>query len=328
MRFFALPAVVVMVVALAAGCGDDGGTGAPSEGDTPGAAGVSRNSAPATLRPPTQLSLPVKVAVTMPLFQPWAQIVGKENVQVISLIPAGADPHTYQFTDADLQQMKGVKFFFLNGLGLDTRLQDAIEANRDEDAHVIPFAPNIRSPQGGDKTAEEAGDNAHLWLDPSLATVYPEIIADELNIYDGVNQDFYTHNFTAYRDQVTALTAELTATLAGIPQERRKLITYHDAFPHFARKFGFQVTGFAVPAPGGQPAQAEIDRLAQLVRDNHIPAVFAEHGYDADVINQVASRSGAAVCTLYSDILDSAVGSYEDLMHANARELVRCLGGP
>jgi ABC-type Zn uptake system ZnuABC Zn-binding protein ZnuA len=281
-------------------------------------------AAPIPQRSPTELQLPIKVAVTLPLFVEFAQLAGPGNAEVISLIPAGLDPHTYEFTAADIERMEGIDLFFFNGLGLDSRLQGAIEANRDETAYVIPFAPNIKSPQGNNLTAEQAGDNSHLWLDPSLAYVYTEIVADEFIIYDGIRRDFYTTSWTAFRDRMLAFQAELTGELETIPAERRRLVTLHDSFAHFARRFDFTVAGHASDAPA-QINETDIQRLAQLVRDQLVPAVFTEFGYDSSGMEEVARRAGVPLCTLYSDILVGDVSTYEEMMRANVRELVRCL---
>jgi ABC-type Zn uptake system ZnuABC Zn-binding protein ZnuA len=272
------------------------------------------------------MELPIRIAVTLPLFEEFARVAGAENVEVFSLIPPGVDPHSYELTQQDIERMKGVDFFFLNGAGLDARMQDVIEANMDEDAHVIPFAPNILSPTVSGQTAEVAGDNPHLWLDPGLAYVYVEIVADELIIYDGINEDLYDANFTAFKDRMFALQNELYAILLPVPPERRRIVSYHDAFSHFARKFDLEVAGYAVDAPGDSVAPDAISRLAATVREDGIPAVFAESGYDTAPIDQLAAETGAQVCSLYSDLPDTTL-TYEAMMRANIETVARCLGG-
>jgi ABC-type Zn uptake system ZnuABC Zn-binding protein ZnuA len=269
------------------------------------------------------MEFPIRIAVTLPIFEEFARVAGGPNVEVISLIPAGADPHTYEFTDGDIQRMKGVDFFYLNGAGLDSRLQGVIEANRDEESHVIPFAPNVLSPQGDGRTAEEAGDNPHLWLDPSLAYVYVEIVADELIIYDGIHQDVYDAEFTEFKHGMLDFQDEIYVQLQAVPFERRNLITLHNSFDHFARKFDLGVAGYAGEMPA-DPSGDAVDRLVALVHDQSIPAVFTEYGYDNGVMSQVAAAAGVPMCTLYSDIVDGAL-TYEQMMRANADEIVRCL---
>jgi ABC-type Zn uptake system ZnuABC Zn-binding protein ZnuA len=313
--------LVAFTAIVAVACGGDGTleeTARTTQTVSPSALGIPDRS-------PTALELPISVAVTLSIFEDFARAGGLENVEVISLIPASADPHNYAFAGADIERMEGIDFFFFNSLGLDTRLQEAIEARRDKRAKVIPFAPNILSPGGGGLTAEQAGDNAHLWLDPSLAYVYTEIVADEFIIYDGIHEDFYTRAFELYRQRLLDLQAELEVTLEAIPPGRRKIVTFHDSFTHFSRRFGFAEVGFLVSDPSLDVVDSDVQRLASLVAEQSVPAVFAEFGYDAESMRQVANRATVPLCTLYTDIADVGM-DYEELMRANAAELVRCLG--
>jgi zinc/manganese transport system substrate-binding protein/zinc transport system substrate-binding protein len=283
-------------------------------------------------RSPTELELPIRLGVTLPLFEDFARAAGGENVEVVSLIPLTAEPHEFDGAGELSRDISGIDFFFVNGLGLDDRLASAIEAGRDEQAFVVPFAANIQSPRGSelgnvDLTAEAARDNPHLWLDPNLAYVYVEIIADEFVIYDGVRKAFYDDNFARFRDGLVALRDELSAEIDKIPQARRKLITYHNSFEHFARRFEMEVAGFAIDSPGAQPDAAAINGLVAKVQAEGIPAVFAEHGHERGAIDEIASRAGVPVCTLYSDVLPDGVDAYDEMMRANVAEMVRCLGG-
>jgi ABC-type Zn uptake system ZnuABC Zn-binding protein ZnuA len=283
-------------------------------------------------REPTELELPIRVAVTLPIFEDFVRIAGKENVEVFSLVPPGSDPHLYEETPGDINRVNEAQFFFYNRLGLDTALAEALEDEIGDEPYVVPFAPNVRSPRGDELgnseiTAEEAGDNPHLWLDPMLAYVYAEIVADEFVIYDGVRETFYNDNFAAFRDEMVGLRDEITAEIEKIPAANRRLVTYHDSFAHFARRFGLEVAGFAVPEPGAPADPAAVDSLVGAVQAQSIPAVFAEHGYDRAAIDAIASRAGVPVCTLYSDILPEGVDTYVEMMRRNVAEIVRCLGG-
>lgn len=316
-----LALVAVVVLSVAAGCGgDDDASSTP----TPGSSRATPDSLDGA---PTQLELPISVAVSLPLFEDFVREVGLENVEVFSLVPAGADPHTYRLTEADIARLAGVDFFFVNGAGLDTAIAEAIEENRDEEAYVIPFAPNIRSPQGNGLYAEEAGDNAHLWLDPDLADVYPETIADTFVIYDGINESFYNGNWQIMQDEFMDFLAEALGRIAAIPEANRKLFTYHDSVPHLARALGLSVAGFAIPNPGVELSAEQLSTSAVAVAESGVPAIFAEHGYDATAIEQIAGEAGVQVCTLYTDIMPEGVSTYLETMRANVDELVRCLAG-
>jgi ABC-type Zn uptake system ZnuABC Zn-binding protein ZnuA len=119
--------------------------GITHDGEPPRAASLpAQDSVRLPARPPTEHELPIRIAVTLPIFEEFTRVGGGDNVDVISLIPPDADPHSYTLTDTEA--LKGIDFFFLNGLGLDSRFRDVIESNRDEVSYVIPFAPNTLSP--------------------------------------------------------------------------------------------------------------------------------------------------------------------------------------
>lgn len=314
--------VFLCLTALSACGGGDSSEEAPSA--------TAGQTIPA--REPTELALPIRVLVTLPLFEDFVRAAGKENVEVISVVSSGESPHDYEPPADSELGLSRPRFFFYNGLGLDSRVVDAVEKSVDDETFVVPFAPNIRSPRGTelgnpDLTAEQAEDNPHLWLDPVLAYLYVEVVADEFTIYDGVRQGFYNDNFAAYRDEMVLLRDELSSELEKIPAARRKLVTYHNSFEHFARRFGLEASGFAVAQPGAAPDDAAIAALVGKIQAEGIPAVFAENGYDRSIMEDIASRAGVDVCTLSSDILPAGVDTYAEMMRRNVAEIVRCLGG-
>lgn len=271
----------------------------------------------------TQLDLPVTVAVTLPLFEEFVREAAGAAAEVVSIVPDGVDVTAYSITAEDVERFSGIAFFYVNGLGLDDHLAEQIELNRDERAFVIPFSPNIRSPEVSGETAEAAGDEPHLWLDPILASVYVEIVADEFIIYDAVNRSLYDEAFGRFRKRMLELTQEVLETLSVIPLERRKIVSDTDHFTHFARRFELELLTITDAQDGDR--DAVVQELAAIVRDEAAPAVFARRGYDMTLMEAVAQETGVPLCYLYTDILDADVSGYEDMIRANAVELVTCL---
>lgn len=314
--------VAIFVSFAVIGCGN--GDQIPSPATTSPTAGETGTP---TQRTVTSLDFPVRIAVTLPIFEDFVRRVGGDHVEVFSLVPEGQDPTTYTLTAADIELLKGVKFVYVNGLGLDDQILESVEANRDEDAYVIPFGPNVRSPSGGGVYADEAGDEPHLWLDPDLAAVYVAIVADEFVIYDGTNRAFYDDKFRASTDALTGLADELSVQLSHIPDGQRKLIASSEALAHVGRRFAFEIVGTVTGGGAGESDQDAVQRLVRLVEAEGVPAVFAEYGHDASLIEAVAEKTGAELCTLYTDIVDDDITNYEDMMRANVAGIVRCLGG-
>ncbi len=261
--------------------------------------------------------------------------IGGDNVEVFSILPPGADPHTYEPTPSDIQRIAKADIIFINDRepGVEGPILDVIETNKGEDTKVIPFMPNVRSPHArelGDPeiTAAEAGDNPHLWLDPLLARVYANIVADTFIIEDGINTSFYNDNLAAYGQRLFELRDDIAAIVERIPPDNRKLVTSHDAFPHLARRFNLDLTGFVVPSPGQDPSPRDIADLTQAIKEQGAPAVFVEPltGADTTLLEQIAADANVQVCTLHSDTLSEDVPTYIDMMRFNADQLLRCLG--
>ena len=315
------PAVTALVAPLLlVACGGDGPAGAPSQ----------RTASPSSA------DLPIHVGATLPLFADFAREVGGDNVEVFSILPLGADPHTYEPTPSDIRRIAEADVIFVNDLapGLEGPILNVIQNNKGQDARVIPLMPNVRSPraqeQGGPETsAAEAGDNPHLWLDPLLARDYAGVIAETLLIGDGANAASYTDNLARYAGRLSQLNDDIAAAIDQIPPENRRLVTSHDAFPHLARRYNLELVGFVVPGPGQEPSPRDIADLMEAITDQGVPAVFIEPqmGPQSRLLEQIAADTGVLVCTLYSDTLSDTIPTYMDMMRFNADELLRCLGG-
>lgn len=314
----------VLVLALA--CGSNGRPDAGQASDPPGSSPALQSRTP---RPLTSLDLPVKIAVTLPVFEDFVRRAGGDHAEVFSLVPPGVAPENYEFTEDDIASMEGVLFFYVNGMGIDDHLQEAIEQYRDEQSYVIPFGPNVRSPTMSPMYADESGDEAHLWLDPDLAAVYVAIVADEFVIYDEVNRIYYDERLAEEIADLKGLGNDLAEEVEeGIPEARRLIVTHSEALTHLARRFSLEVVATALGSGINESRGETVDRLVQAVVANDVPAVFAEYGRDDEIMRAVAAEAGVEVCTLYTDVADAGLLGYEEMMRANVAEMIRCLAEP
>ena len=315
---FAPAMAALLATLLLAACGGDGQAGTPPPRPSP--AGGDQ----------------VRVGATLPLFADFVREVGGDNVDVFSILPPGADPHTYEPTPSDIRRIAEADIIFVNDLqpGVEGSILDVIDSNKGKDTTVVPFTASVTSPRAqelGDPeiTAAEAGDNPHLWLDPLLARAYADVIAEALAGEDAANAAPYGENLARYGRRLAQLDDEIAAAAQQIPPESRKLVTPHDAFPHLARRYGLEIVGFIVPGPGQDPSPRDIADLTNAISDQSVPAVFTEPqiGADSRLLEQIAADAGVRVCTLYSDTLTDDVPTYIDMMRFNVDELLRCLGG-
>ena len=170
--------------------------------------------------------------------------------------------------------------------------------------------------------AHTVGD-PHFWQNPRLVVHYVNQIANGLVAADPDNAQVYLDNAAAYVAELEALDAYIVDALAGIPDDHRVLVTFHDAFGYFATRYDLEVMAF-VGGHGGDVSPDDIVRVLDLVQDEGLPAVFAEPQFSADALEQVARDAGVAI-GLVRALPDDEYPDYISMMRANADSLAELL---
>lgn len=300
---FALAAALLAPLALASGCDDaDGGSSA----GTP------------------------RVATSLEIFADMVRNVGGERVEVDALLPPGADPHTFELSPGRVADVARADVIFINGLDLEHSIEDVISNNAE--GPVIELSEGLPTIMDGQQYTEEEGEeeesggNPHMWLDVRLAARYVERIRDELIAIDPGGSAVYEANAETYLEQLGDLDREIEEAVLAIPEERRKLVTFHDAYPYFAARYGLEIVGVAVPSPGQDPSAQEIAELTETLRSEGVPAAFKEPQFNAGILEQAADEAGVRVLDLLSDAYAEGIDSYIELMRYNLAQLQEGLG--
>jgi zinc/manganese transport system substrate-binding protein/manganese/iron transport system substrate-binding protein len=277
---------------------------------------------------------PIRVVTGVAIVQDLVRRVGGDGVEAFSIVPPGADPHTYQPTPRDVQALQGARLAVWNGLGLDETAADLVAEQRLPDLTTVVLSDGIppladdagyADEHDGEHGHAHAAGNPHLWLDPAYAVRYVETIRDALSEVDPANGEIYQANATAYIGEIEALDAWAQGEIATIPAERRKLVTFHDAFPYFAGHYGLDLVGVVLKSPGREPSAQEVAALVTEMQRHQIPAVYAEPQFNARILELAARDAGVQVRRLYSDAFDSQVTTYLDLMRFNVASVVEGL---
>jgi ABC-type Zn uptake system ZnuABC Zn-binding protein ZnuA len=165
-----------------------------------------------------------------------------------------------------------------------------------------------------------------VWMDVKYAELYVDRIAAALKSADPAHAGAYDSRATAYKQQLDALDADVRAKIATIPEADRKLVSFHDAFPYYARAYGITIVGVAVEAPGQDPSAAYTADLISAIRQAGVKAIFSESQFPTKLVDQLASETGAkVVADLYDDALGDAVDSYQALITWDTDQLVKAL---
>ena len=267
----------------------------------------------------------IRVVTTSTVFADLVRNTGGERVAVTSLVPPGADVHTYQATPDDLRAASNAQLFVMNGLGLDDWLEETLLSASSE-APVLKLAEGIEGVElvPGEQAGEE---NPHLWMDVSYAELYVARIADALTAADPVHAAEIEAAAAAYRSKLHDLDGWVRDQVETIPSGDRKFVMFHDALPYFARAYGLTIVGVAVEAPGQDPSAGEIAALIDAIRASGAKAIFSEAQFPTALVDQIARETGATVVAdLYDDSLgDPPVTSYEAVIRWDVEQLVEAL---
>jgi len=269
---------------------------------------------------------PVSVVTTSTVFADLIRNVGGDLVDVTSLVPAKADVHTFEPSPIDLRAVAGARLLVMNGLGLDDWLRDTIVNAAKTGTPLLQLGvdlPGVELLPG-----EEPGTpNPHLWMAIPYAEKYVDRIEAALAAIDPPHAADFARRADAYRDELRALDLHIREQIGAIPAANRKLVTFHDAFPYFAREYGIEVVGVAVQAPGQDPSAGEIAALIRAIKAAGVKAIFSESQFPTSLVDQIARETGAkVVAQLYDDSLgDPPVDTYAGMIQWDVDQLVRAL---
>jgi zinc/manganese transport system substrate-binding protein/manganese/iron transport system substrate-binding protein len=264
----------------------------------------------------------LRVVATTTVFADLVRQVGGSRVSVSSIVPPGTGPEDYEPRIEDSKKLSDAQLVVSNGVGLDTFLEGLISTTATEAARLVLG--------DGIPAIETDGEpNPHFWLDPSLVVQHylPKITA-KLTELDPAGKPAFEQNASDYAGQLEALDAALKANVAQIPAGQRKLVTFHDGFPYFARHFGFELIGVIVENVGQDPSAGELAALVGKVKAANVKAVFSEAQFSPKLAQTLAEEAGIqkVVTTLYTDALGSPpADSYIGMMRSNVEQVVEAL---
>uniref|UniRef100_A0A7C2BY72 Zinc ABC transporter substrate-binding protein n=1 Tax=Thermus islandicus TaxID=540988 RepID=A0A7C2BY72_9DEIN len=264
----------------------------------------------------------VPVAATTPILADLVRAVGGDRVRVATLVPPGADPHTFEPTPSTAQALAQARALFANGLGLEPYLPKLTPL-------LPPGARLVRLGEGqphliceGHGEAEaghghEGPCDPHLWLDPTYALGYAQRILQELASLDPKGKPLYQANLARFQEEVLRRDRALRAC----PLRGTKVVAQHDAFRYFARRYGLVVVGVLAHSGAQEVGSKGFVALLEKAKREGVRLVLAEPQFQGKALRTLAEAIGARVAVLYTDTLDAKVPTYLDLLDHNRKAL-------
>jgi zinc transport system substrate-binding protein len=260
------------------------------------------------------------VAASIAPLADFARQVGGDHVQVITLVPPGASPHTFELTPSQVEQVARARLLVLNGVGLEYWADRLVEGAGNPHLIVVDTSQGIEI-LGGD--ADAPGGNPHIWLDPQNAIVQVSHIRDALIQADPGHADDYRANAEQYIHQLRQLDQEIADEVAT--WSNREFIAFHPAWVYFAGRYGLEQAAVIQRSPGREPSPAEVAHIIQTAQRVGARAIFAEPQFSAKAAQTIAEESGAH--GLFLDPLGSSLCNpcYLNLMRYNVGQMAKAL---
>ena len=275
------------------------------------------------------------VATVAPITSIVSAVVGGA-ADVSGLVPEGTNSHTFEPPPSMAKVLSRADVVFVNGLGLEEPTLNLAEKNKSERARIVKLGDTVLPVQeylyDFSFPESEGRPNPHLWTDPGHAKRYAEVVRDTMVAADPAAAGVYRANFDTFATQVDRLDAAMRAAFASLPPERRKLVTYHDAYAYFARSYGWKVVGAIQVESFEDPTPRQVARLIEQVKAEGVPAIFGSEVFPSPVLAQIGKEAGVTyVDLLRDDDLPGRPGdpehSWLGLMRFDYLTIVRSLGG-
>jgi len=264
-----------------------------------------------------------------PLFE-FAQQVGQDKVHVLLLVPQGVEPHDWEPTIQDVQQMQNSDLIIINGLGFENwveklkvmNYQGKILDTSADISYKNPILEKTNVIQNNSSSNKKNFGDPHIWLNPVLAKIQVQSIANEFSKLDPQNEVFYQKNAQMYNDKLDDLHEKIQNDLSTC---NRDFITFHDAFSYFAEEYDLnQHTIISSNDPHLEPTGKTLENVISIAREQNIKIIFTEETTNPKISNVIAKEISGKVLVL-SPIEISDDGNYISRMNQNLENLKEAL---
>ena len=252
---------------------------------------------------------------------------GVEGVKLSSMTPPSTGClHDYQLLTSDMRALAKSQALLINGAGMEAFLPDV--TGQFPDLTVIDCSLGVEllteeEDHGHDH--EQVTINAHIWLAPENAIQMVRNLRDGLSALLPDQKDRIAKNAEAYIARLSALDEELRAAIDPLP--RKQIVTFHEAFPYFARAYGLEVAAVVALEPDEPISPRMLKQVIEKVKAAGNPPLFSEPQYENTALRTVAQETGAPVYELDPLVTgDGVKTAYEDVMRKNLSVLLKALG--
>ena len=280
-------------------------------------------------------SYPYKVVATTGMVGDIVRAVAADKASIETLIGEGVDPHLFKPTRADVARLAGADIVFYSGHLLEGKMTDIlVKISAERPVHAVTDGVD---PSYVLEPPDFAGHaDPHMWMDVKGWMAAVGAVKDDLIKFDPANKELYETNAAAYLEQLSQLDAYALKAFASVPEDRRVLVTAHDAFNYMGRAYKLEVRGIQGISTESEAGLADLNNLVNFLVERRIEAVFVETSVaekNVKALIEGATAKGARVKIggkLFSDAMGAAgtyEGTYIGMIDHNVTTIARALGG-
>lgn len=254
-----------------------------------------------------------------PLYD-FTKEVGKDRVDVSLIIPAGVEPHDWEPSIQDIQQIQQADIIIVNGVGFENWLKSIEKLNLELDIIDSSIGVNIIKDIVDDQ--ESPLGDPHIWLNPNLAKIQVKNIANGLIKSDPDNSQYYNDNYESYIKKLDALDLKIRNELSNC---KKDFVAFHNAFTYFASEYGLNQHSITSTDPHDEPTSKTLEQIINLSKEMKVQIIFSEEGVDKRTSEVIANEVGGKVLILSPLEISETNTSYIEKMEANLDNLKEAL---
>lgn len=223
----------------------------------------------------------LNIVVTTTIIGDAVKAIGGDKVNLEVLMGPGIDPHLYKASAGDVNKMQKADLLIYNGLHLEGKLGDIFEQLQKTNKNTYAVADVIDSAKLIESEEFAGSYDPHIWFDVQLWIEAVEGIKNSLINIDSENQDYYNKNALDYLNELESLNDYIKSRVEELPENKKVIITAHDAFSYFGEAYGFEVKGLQGLSTVTEAGTADVRDLAEFIANREIAAIFIESSVPA-----------------------------------------------
>ncbi|MET1416735.1 zinc ABC transporter substrate-binding protein [Roseibium sp. HPY-6] len=264
----------------------------------------------------------IKVVASFSILGDMVEQVVGDHVEVTTIVGPDADAHVYQPSVADARSVAEADVIFVNGMGFET-WSDTLIAESGTKGTVYVATEGITA------VLVEGEIDPHAWNALTNGVIYVQNIADAMSEAMPDHATEFQANAASYISTLYALHAETLQRLAALPEDRRTVVTAHDAFGYLADAYGMNFVAPIGIDTEAEPSAQELASLITQIREDGVAALFVENITSPALVQQIADETGLKIGgQLFSDALSERGGpatSYLAMFEHNLGQLLAAL---